>query len=213
MRKREIAVMPTWEQLQRTRTLFQEYEPGDLFYRAAKELVALALDGKTHLSVAESLAALLQTWNAKYYKLHPFDTEHFKALENLLSSRRSTIDAFRSRSIASMAAHEAQIVADLFTSFELVLGPVGAAKALHLLAPEFFPLWDRDITKAYRINLGAPGTNAAEFVRFMTIVVKQVAQLVSNGPCDGLLKRLDEYNYSRFTRGWSWSGRQVNYGT
>jgi len=211
MRTREISVLPTWEQLERSRTLLQEYEPRDLFYRTATELVALALDGKTKLSVAESLAVLLQTWNAPYYRFHPFDSERFAALETVLSSQRSTLDEFRTRSIATMTTYDFHIIAYLFTAFELVLGPVGAAKGLHLLAPEFFPLWDREITKAYRINVGAPGTNSAEYVRFMTIVVKQITQLVSNGPCVGLLKRIDEYNYCRFTKGWSWGPRQVSY--
>jgi len=41
--------------------------------------------------------------------------------------------------------HRAALVGDrnqtinLFRAFELVLGPVGAAKALHLLAPRLFP--------------------------------------------------------------------------
>ena len=212
MNKREKSALPTWEQLERSRTLYLEYEPRDLFYRTATELVALALDGKTHLSVAETLAVLLQTWNAPYYRFHPFDAERFSALETVLSSQRSALDGFRSRTIATMTTGESQIVAYLFAAFEFVLGPVGAAKALHLLAPEFFPLWDRQIAKAYRINLHAPGTNATDFVRFMTIVVKQVAQLVYDGPCVDLLKRMDEYNYCRFTKRWSWSARKVSQG-
>jgi len=40
----------------------------DLFYRAATELVSLALEGKTSLSVAEALAVLLQTWNKIFYQ-------------------------------------------------------------------------------------------------------------------------------------------------
>lgn len=40
-------------------------------------------------------------------------------------------------------------VKGVFKSFEKVLGPVGATKCLHLLAPRFFPLWDRAIAEAY----------------------------------------------------------------
>ena len=40
---------------------FEENEPRDIFYRAATELVALALQGSTTVSVAEALAVLLET--------------------------------------------------------------------------------------------------------------------------------------------------------
>lgn len=156
--------------------------------------------------MAESLAVLLQTWNAQYYRFHPFDSAHFAALETVLASRRSELDAFRLRAIATMTTHKFPVIGDLFTEFELILGPVGAAKALHLLAPQFFPLWDREIAKAYRINLDSRGNNSAEFLRFMTIVVKQVKQLASQAGYEGWLKRIDEYNYCRFTKGWSEMG-------
>jgi len=42
---------------------FELIDPRDLFYRAATELVDLALKKSTPLSVAEALTVLLQTWN------------------------------------------------------------------------------------------------------------------------------------------------------
>jgi hypothetical protein len=44
------------------------------------------------------------------------------------------------RSIESLAAEDEQPVMRVFSDFEALLGPVGAAKALHVLAPRFFPL-------------------------------------------------------------------------
>ena len=57
-RTERVPVLPTLEQLEEARARFEAYEPRDLFYRAATELVALALEGKTKLSVGESLAVL-----------------------------------------------------------------------------------------------------------------------------------------------------------
>jgi hypothetical protein len=193
---------PTMEQLEKARTLFEAYEPWDLFYRAATELVSLALEGKTTLSVAESLAVLLQTWNAMYYRFHPFNTEHFQAFESVVSSQSSAVAVYRSRSIMDFATDEFQAISDVFTAFEMVLGPVGAAKALHLLAPQFFPLWDREIVKSYGISLGASGQNSVEYLRFMMIVVSQVEHLNCHDNREGLLKRIDEFNYCRFTKVW-----------
>ena len=64
MRTRKTAepMLPTLDQLGQARARFEAYEPRDLFYRAATELVALALQGKTKLSVGEAVAVLLQTW-------------------------------------------------------------------------------------------------------------------------------------------------------
>lgn len=195
-------VLPTMEQLENARTLFEAYEPRDLFYRAATELVSLALEGKATLSISESLAVLLQTWNAMYYRFHPFNAEHFRAFESLVSSRSSALAVYRSRGIVDLTADEFPAISDVFTAFETVLGPVGAAKALHLLAPHFFPLWDRKIAKSYGISLRPSGHNSAEYLRFMMIVVRQVEHLDCHGNREGLLKRIDEFNYCRFTKGW-----------
>lgn len=90
------------------------------------------------------------------------------------------------------------LVRILFSQFAQVLGPVGAAKCLHLLAPNFFPLWDRAIAKAYRINLD----NCAfdEYVKFIRIVQHQCCSIKGAGALwPDLLKAVDEYNYCTFT--------------
>jgi hypothetical protein len=201
-RKTTEPPLPTWEELKKSRTLFEAYEPRDLFYRAATEFVGLALDGKTSLSVTESVAVLLQTWNAQYYRFHPFDAAHFSALEDVITSFRGHWGSCRLRELISMTIDEFDSIAQMFTAFELILGPVGAAKTLHLLAPEFFPLWDRKIAEGYGISLGTAGENAVEFVSFMTIVVSQITQIASDKELRGILKRIDEFNYCRFTKRW-----------
>jgi hypothetical protein len=83
-------------------------------------------------------------------------------------------------------------------------GQVGAAKALHLLAPGFLPLWDRAIAVAYGLQLGYTGTNGKRYVRMANIAKSQSARV---GGADAIgadiLKALDEYNYCRFTKGWT----------
>ena len=61
---------PSIQDIEAARQAFETNEPRDLFYRAATELVILALDGKTSLSVTEALAVLLQTWN-KMFEVNP----------------------------------------------------------------------------------------------------------------------------------------------
>jgi len=129
--------------------IFQKNEPRDLFYRAATELIALARDHKSSLDLAEALAVLLQTWNRQYYRFRKFDGAHFENIEHLLQTYQSVLAEYLPRTIDCLAHADEATVTDLFKSFETVLGPVGAAKALHLIAPRFFPLWDDAIAKAH----------------------------------------------------------------
>jgi len=189
--------------IEAARQAFEAHEPRDLFYRAATELVALALDGRTSLSVAEALAVLLQTWNKMFYRYRRFDSQHFADLERLIRDHHSMLITFRQRSIQSLKQEDESEVVHVFKAFEEVLGPVGAAKCLHLLAPRFFPLWDRAIADAYSLSLRPRGRNAERYWRFMGIVKKQVQSLggeqaIGRNP----LKAIDEYNYCKHTKGW-----------
>ncbi len=201
------AILPlsvSLQDLQAARKLFEANEPRDLFYRAATELVDLAIRRATSLSVAEALAVLLQTWNSSFYRFHSrFDAQHFKALENVLSQHSQILATFRQRELESLSKQDEAIIAPIFKDCENLLGAVGAAKALHLLAPGFFPLWDRRIAAAYGVGLKGRGLNAPQYLRFMQITKGQcdalggyqvIAQTIGRNP----LKALDEFNYCKF---------------
>jgi len=193
----------TVQDIQVARQTFEANEPRDLFYRAATELVALALDGKTSLSVAEALAVLLQTWNKMFYQYRRFDSQHFTDIERLISNHYSTLTTFRQRPIESLGHEDEAKVTQVFKSFEEVLGPVGAAKCLHLLAPRFFPLWDRAIADAYGFPLKRKGYNAEQYFSFMEILKDQSENLGGEqGIGRNPLKAIDEYNYCRYTKHW-----------
>jgi len=194
---------PQIKELERAREAFEANEPRDLFYRAATELVDLAIREQVSLTVAEALAVLLQTWNRAYYQYRKFDREHFADIERLLSKHRAVLESVRGRTIEGFSSADGAMVEGLFRDFELVLGPVGAAKCLHLLAPRFFPLWDRDIAKAYLVSLRKRGRNGERYCRFMRIVEGQWRDLggeqrIGRNP----LKALNEYNYCKYTKEW-----------
>jgi hypothetical protein len=164
----------------------------------------LALQGKTNLSTPEALAVLLQTCNRAFYRFTPFDTQHFLGLERLVNVNQQELADFRTRSIERFSEEDGTTVRRLFGSFEEVLGPVGAAKCLHLLAPRFFPLWDRAIAKAYGIPLRARGKNAERYLRFMEAAKQQCEAMPDERVIGQLpLKALDEYNYCKYTKHWT----------
>jgi hypothetical protein len=89
----------------------------------------------------------------------------------------------------------------VFDEFDTLLGPVGAAKALHLLAPAFFPIWDRTIAPKYRCGLGNRGTNGRRYIRFMRLTAALCASLGPSGTrLVDVVKAIDEWNCVTFTR-------------
>jgi hypothetical protein len=157
------------------RVIFAANEPRGLFYRVATELIALALAEATSVSVAEALAVQLQTWNKAYYQFKPFTNNHFLDIERLLDCHRPLLAILRPRSIESFCIDDEAEVKSIFGDFEQVLGPVGAAKCQHLLAPRFFPIWDRRIANAYGLPL--------QYAAVIPILTSNSCESVSNKQC------------------------------
>jgi len=194
---------PSSEELKKAKEVFRKNEPRDLFYRLAVELVDLAIKGKTKFTIAEALSLLLQTWNMAYYRFHHFDIKHYKKIEQLIENYRSEIMLFHKRTILSLDETDKNAITKIFKVFELVLRPVGAAKSLHLLAPNFFPLWDREIAKVYGVTLKPTGKNGENYWNFMKICREQYKEFKENEISDdNPLKAIDEYNYCHFTKHW-----------
>lgn len=152
------------------------------------------------MSLGEAIAVLLQTWNKAYYRFHAFDQDHLRQIEKLISVYANEFHNFRCRAIETCSDSDCQQCMTLFAAFEAILGPVGAAKTLHLMAPEFFPLWDRKIADAYRLALKKVGDNAPRYWQFLMIAKHQSIHLgghrrLGRNP----LKAIDEYNYCKFT--------------
>ncbi len=172
-------------------------EPRNLFYLVATELIDLSRKKITKkVSVAQALAVLLQTWNVSFYRFRGgFHEDDLTKIEALLNDHLAVLEKYRERSIASLELGERDDLRTLFGRFESALGAVGAAKRLHLLAPAFFPLWDRAIAKAYRVKCNGDG-----YIYFMRIAKEQCRDLTEQGaPWPDLLKAVDEYNYCAYT--------------
>jgi hypothetical protein len=198
------ATRPTLDDLARANEAFLANEPRDLFYRVATELIALAQRQETTITVSEALAVLLQTWNRVYYQYHPAEQRTLPDdLDALLEQFAQPLATVRERSIKSFSADDAKVARQLFEAFASVLGPVGAAKALHLLAPRYFPLWDAAIRKGYGANSSASRRDADCYLQFMEAVQRECEMLGGEGGIGrNPLKALDEFNYCHYSRGW-----------
>src|SRR5262249_32103368 len=149
---------------------------------------------------AEAIAALLRSWHKEYYRWRPAKAKSLVAeLRELIMEQSETLGELHARLLSELDASDRPAILRLFPLFESKLGPVGTAKALNLLAPNFFPLWDSDIAFEYGVSLGPRG-----YFLFMAVTAHQVRNVDSDKLPDGmdLLKTLDEYNYCRYTMGW-----------
>ena len=77
---------------------------------------------------------------------------------------------------------------------------VSAAKILQVLAPNFFPLWDNKIAKEYRCSYeNNPEEKYLEFCYLNKEIVSGLERKIKK-PGKTILKIIDEYNYSKFTK-------------
>lgn len=207
--------VPAREDLSLAHRTFVARESRDVFYRIATEAVRRSMAGETGFSVPEAIAVLLESWNAAYYRFHPRDRETLISdLEKLTDEYCALLEEFRGRTLSGFSQADEPDVRRLFRAFQDKLGAVGAAKALHLLAPRFFPLWDRSIGGAY----GVGQMDAAAYLQFMAITQAQLNALGGEkaieeavSPTTGVhaLKLLDEFNYSSFKKHWIGSRRPL----
>lgn len=198
-------LVPSAQDFQRAATVFREREPRAVVYDAALVLLERAVADVYQLSPVVAVGALIQSWNFAYYQELEFcDAAHLALLETTLKEVWAPILRFRARDIASFVREtDAPEVRLVFGRLERVLGRVGAAKALHILAPRFFPLWDNPIAEAYGFLLGPVGSNAETYLQFMQLVQGQAASVREVIPHrQDVLKAIDEFNYCRYSKGW-----------
>ena len=105
--------------------------------------------------------------------------------------------------ISELPLEEKQKLMSLDKKMKIIMkSPVSVAKALHLLAPKFFPLWDAEIAKHYKCNYDTnPADNYISFCK----ITKTMADGVKDYDIRSdraLIKLLDEYNFSKYTKKW-----------
>jgi hypothetical protein len=178
-------------ELQRARRIYDRHEPRAYAYRAARCL--LEHDAGTE---DEAVRLLLRIWNQRV----GFDRQRLNAVPRATARARARL---AERSLESLADRDLRSIERIFAQFAGVLGPVGAAKALGLLHPSAFMMWDTGIAGAYCGSTWRRDA-AASYGRFMMISAEQVRGCRGGREefGDELLKRLDERNYAALSQHW-----------
>jgi hypothetical protein len=192
---------------------YKAYQENDLTRDAAYKVARFWVDnfwGKSQM--ADGMGVLLLTWNASFYRYGLFD---FANLEAALQKNMPTIEKFRTLDLVKtdieLKDYEADIMClfqDFLTALKITKGkkeiksPVSVAKALHLLAPKFFPIWDYKIATAYKCYYSNPPPEQkyVDFVQKMKTLAQQLQVQGYVPPSDkSFLKLIDEYNYMKYT--------------
>jgi len=200
MKRRKVVDIPSREDIAWATNRFNEAEPRAVFYKLATWLMERALAGNPEYSESEALSVLLLTWNNRFYvqRRRRFNEEDYRQLDDLLERHREVLDDFRSRSILTFVDSDRDQVRELFEGFFSVVGATGVAKALHVRAPSFFPIWDSLIApKAYGIY------NRAEenYLRLIEMTKWQIESAGEDVFTANPVKQIDEWNYCRFSIG------------
>ncbi len=201
--------MPTPAEFRQGYKAFQEHEARDAIYKTADFLVN-HFWGKP-ARMADGIGALLLVWNQACYRYGVFD---FALLEEVLRKNLKVLKEFQNRNIRSLVETDEPVIKRLFLEFldalkikegkkEGLNTPVGTAKALHILAPAFLPLWDDKIARAYGMYYKPhPEQKYLAFAYKMQSIAHRLDGHVPAGCGRTFLKLIDEYNYAKYTKGW-----------
>jgi hypothetical protein len=138
---------------------FERRERRDAMYKVASSVIQNSWGNPAEM--ANGLGVLLMTWNQAFYRYGPFN---YDALERCIRKNLRLLKAYRRRDMLSLSKKDEAKMKRLFRDFLRALkicegkmrgrkSPVAVAKALHLLAPKFFALWDDKIARAYNCFL------------------------------------------------------------
>lgn len=176
--------IPDYKELLQGCAAYIEQEKRDTIYKIAHQLILEAQWQPDKL--AEGLGVLLLAWNAAFYtKYGSFD---FDLLEHCIEKHLLTLRKYEQRNIFSYTQNDDLIIQELFTDFLEALKsvkktgrtPVGVAKALHLLSPEFFSLWDDNIAKEYKVLWVTSDKSPQLYVKFQAITLEIARGIVES---------------------------------
>jgi hypothetical protein len=205
---------------------YHQNESRDSIYVVSRRLIKPSWDVTPDL--VDALAVLLLNWNQAFYR---YGAPDWLALERTIDSNRRVLKSLRKRTIFTFNEKvDSENLTLLFNEFLEALKnskgrtPVGTVKALHLLVPDFFPLWDGEIARAYKCKWAKPSESVRDYLRFMSRTKDILLGLASafgikeGDPTDAFsrmcepcpvartwntpLKMLDEFNYAKYSKKW-----------
>ena len=173
-------------------------------YTAALDVIknARAEDKKDWLisrKTSNAILELLRSWNKVWLSKHPLT---FEDIEKLLRDNQEDLKKLEGYTIENINEN-LENIKKVFGEFKGLLGQTGASKALSLLNPELFMMWDTKIRKALKriipgIDNGSTVGNYINFLKGIKKIIERYHIRDKVSPGDHILKKLDEFHYVKF---------------
>jgi hypothetical protein len=198
--------------------IFTKAEPRDQTY-----VLCIGLSLKPDLnSKLYAIESLIREWNKKsFYRFRPKQLNKISPdIQSFLRQEGSRIESLESKTLGHLDLSDIQLVSELYWKLSEYdsIGQTGASKALHMMMPRLFVMWDDNIASAYhRLHGGHKVQEALCYQQFMRTSNEVAAAVLSKtseeelstkhpnfkaiGYKKTLAKMLDECNYAEFTLG------------
>jgi len=133
---------------------FHEIEPRDIAYVVCSKVIFQ--DPKNTAYLLSGIRLFLQVWNAVYIQKLPQELkqsmeDEIRDAYSSCSDELASLSQKRLEDVDLAATHVAEAIRKSFRCFaqHKSIGDTGASKALHMLNPTLFMMWDTKIREAY----------------------------------------------------------------
>lgn len=188
----------------------EEYqkETRSFCYDLARSLIKKARNNSTESwytnnKVIQAIILLLFCWNFAAKETKNINMKNIRAI---LQKNKSLLEKLEKFTLLTFSDEEKPLIKKVFESFRDLLGQTGASKALSLLNPALFPMWDtairgelRSRKKNHILMRGIDnGQTGEQYIKFMIALKKYStkykfqSKLASNAI---VAKKIDEYHY------------------
>ncbi len=196
--------IPSQEGFRKGYEAYNEREKRGFLYFEAMETVAENWGNPDRM--ARGVQRLIRSWNRFYANFSLPDLTRF------MSDHIEELNAYKDKHILALSEVDDDRICKLFKKLlqalkrqaDGALSPVSVAKVFGVLAPNFLPIWDSNIAFRYDCPYFSD-TADWPYLRFcykMKTLSEAVQSYVPRPDDRSLLKRIDEYNYSKYTMYW-----------
>lgn len=184
---------------------FKKIEPRAFCYDLAQELLKKSKDESTDWYVSEKtiegILLLLFCWNFAARKTKRLNKDNIRellerCLNDLQRLKKISITDFDTR----YDSDDIKTIQRLYKEFKDELGQTGASKALSLLNPALFVMWDTKIRRELKkiIKGISNGENPTNYINFLIGIRKiidseNLEERINKN--DFIAKKIDEYHY------------------
>lgn len=155
-------------------------------------------DWYTNEKTINSILLLLFCWDFSSNKKKRIRK---KDIIELIESTENLLKKLNDSTIYNFDKEDEEIISYIYTSFKETLGQTGASKALSLLNPSLFLIWDTRIRKRLRGNIikgianGKNPEHYLSYLRGMREIIERLGLCEKIEKKEDIVKKINEFHY------------------